>query len=127
VKKIVKVYVAGAYSDNNVIGVLKNIGRGEEIASKLFLKRYAPFTPWHDKDYVIKHWREDMTIDMFYNYSMAWLHCSDCILIVPNVKGLKDWEQSSGTIAEIEEAKKNNIPVFYTIEDMETYYNEVLV
>ncbi len=31
---MIKVYVAGAYSGNNVLDVLKNIGRGEERGEK---------------------------------------------------------------------------------------------
>lgn len=120
--KIIKVYVAGAYSDDNIVGCLKNIGRGEEVASELFLKGYAPFTPWHDKDFVIKKWREKMDLPMFYNYSMAWLYVSDCVLLVPNHDGLKNWEESKGTIAEVEEAKKHNIPVFETLGELEKYY-----
>ena len=33
---MIKVYVAGAYSDDNVLGVLRNIGRGEDIACQIF-------------------------------------------------------------------------------------------
>lgn len=115
---MIKVYVAGAYSDDNVLGVLKNIGRGETIAAELFRLGFAPFTPWHDKSFVIENWDDDFTVEQFYNYSMEWLKASDAVLIVPNIKGLKNWEDSKGTLAEIEVAKENNIPVFYTIKNL---------
>lgn len=120
---MLKVYVAGAYSDDNVLGVLKNIGRGESVAAELFSLGFAPFTPWHDKSFVIEHWREDFTVKMFYDYSIEWLKVSNCILIVPNTKGLKKWEDSTGTLKEIEIAKENNIPVFYHIKDLVKYRN----
>lgn len=113
-----KIYVAGAYSDDNVLGVLKNIGRGEEYAARLFMHGFAPFTPWHDKDFVIKFWDGDFTVKMFYEYSMEWLLCSDAVFVVPNHKGMKRWEDSKGTLAEIETANSHGIPVFYNLESL---------
>lgn len=115
---MIKVYVAGAYSDDNVLGVLKNIGRGEYWASKLFQMGFAPFTPWHDKEFVVSNWDSNFTVAMFYNYSIEWLKASDCVFIVPNVKGMKNWEDSKGTLEEINIANKKNIPVFYDVEDL---------
>lgn len=119
---MIKVYVAGAYSSNNVIQVLKHIGRGQDYASRLFLKGYAPFTPWLDKEYVINNWDQKFIVGMFYNYSMEWLYVSDCVFIVPNYEGLKDWQESTGTLAEIEEAKKLGLPVFYSLNEIDDYY-----
>lgn len=119
---IKRIYIAGAYSDNNVLGVLKNIGRGQEIAAEVFKRGFAPFCPWFDKGFVIVHWREEFTVQQFLDYSIAWLDVSDCMLVVPNVKGLKDWQQSTGTLKEIEYAKIHNIPVFYSIFDLEQHY-----
>jgi len=116
--KLIKVYVAGAYSDNNVLGVLKNIGRGEYWASELFMKGFAPFTPWHDKTFVIQNWDKDFTVNQFYDYSMEWLRVSDVVFIIPNANGLRDWELSSGTLKEIEEANVLNIPVCYNLYEL---------
>ncbi|NET30679.1 MAG: DUF1937 family protein [Cyanothece sp. SIO1E1] len=118
---MIKVYVAGAYSDDNVLGVLKNIGRGQRFSAQLFRRGYAPFCPWHDKSYVIDGYMDDFSVQQFYDYSMTWLKCCDCLLTVPNIPGLKNWEQSKGTLKEIEVAESLNIPVFYTIEDMESW------
>jgi hypothetical protein len=38
-----RVYVAGAYSADNVMDVLKNIGKGEYYAAKIFHIGFAPF------------------------------------------------------------------------------------
>lgn len=105
-----RVYLAGCYSADNVLDVLKNIGRGEHYAGKLFLAGYSPFCPWHDKDYVIKNWNEEFTVKMFYDYCMDWLEVSDCIVV------LSGYGKSSGTLAEIERAKELNIPIYYNIE-----------
>ena len=105
-----RVYLAGCYSADNVLDVLRNIGRGEYWAGQLFLAGYAPFCPWHDKDYVIKNWDAKFTVPMFYEYSMSWLEVSDCIVV------LSGYEKSKGTLAEIKFAEEHNIPVYYSID-----------
>jgi len=119
-----KIYIAGAYSDDNVISVLKNIGRGEYYASLVFQQGFAPFTPWHDKSFVIEHWRKEFTVEQFYEYSLAWLEVSDALFIVPNEYGLKNWQDSKGTLIEIEKAEEWGIPVFYTIKELIEYYKK---
>lgn len=119
---MIRVYIAGSYSANNVIDVLRNIGRGQEIATEVFKRGYAPFCPWFDKEFVIGSWKKRFTVKKFCDYSMAWLEVSDCMLVVPNVPGMKDWQQSSGTLMEIEYAIAHNIPVFYKITDLDQRY-----
>jgi nucleoside 2-deoxyribosyltransferase len=120
---MIKVYIAGAYSDDNVIGVLKNIGRGEEIAAQVFKLGFAPFTPWHDKSFVMLNWRDEFTVKQFYDYSIAWLKVSDAVLVVPNIKNVKNWEDSSGTRYELEQARELQIPIFYSIYALRKHYN----
>lgn len=118
---MLRVYLAGKYSDNNVLDVLKNIGRGEYYSSKLFMAGFAPFCPWHDKDYVLRNWDKEFTVPMFYDYSMAWLKVSDCVVV------LSGYETSKGTIAEIEMAKELKIPVYYDIEGFIKKYGKVTI
>jgi hypothetical protein len=115
-----KIYVAGAYSANNVLDVLKNIGRGEDYSAKLFMMGYAPFCPWHDKDFVLRNWDRDFTVKMFYDYSMAWLEVSDIVFVIPG------YENSKGTLAEIERAKELSIPIVYSIDELEKLNEAVL-
>lgn len=107
-----KVYVAGPYSADNVLDVLKNIGRGEKMCAELFGMGYAPFCPWHDKSYVTSRYDAEFTVEQFYEYSMAWLEVSDCVLLLPG------WETSRGTIAEIERAKALGIPIYLSVDDL---------
>lgn len=100
-----RVYVAGAYNANNIIDCLKNIGRGQYYSARIFMMGAAPFCPWHDKEYVIQNWSDDFTVKQFYDYSIAWLKVSDVVFLVPG------WENSKGTLAEIEIAKQMNIPI----------------
>lgn len=105
-----RIYVAGAYSADNVIDMLKNIGRGEHWSAEIFLRGFAPFCPWHDKQFVTDNYNYDFTVDQFYEYSLAWLMVSDAVFLVPG------WENSKGTQKEIEIAVKNGIPVFDSLE-----------
>lgn len=118
-----RVYVAGAYSDDNVIGVLKNIGRGQYWSGRIFQAGMAPFCPWFDKEYVIMNWEDDFDVEKFYAYSLAWLEPSDAVFVIPNYRGLKDWQDSKGTLAEIKQAKELGIPVFYTWDKLIAWKN----
>jgi hypothetical protein len=115
---MIKVYIAGAYNDDNVLSVLKNIGRGEEEAAKLFMMGYAVFCPWFDKSFVIRHPEHKFDVKQFKDYSLEWLRVSDVVYIVPNMNGLKSWKDSRGTLDEIEEANKCKIPVVFSVEEL---------
>ena len=115
-----KIYVAGPYSANNVLDVLKNIGRGEKTCAKLFDMGYAPFCPWHDKSYVIDNPDGEFTVQKFYDYSIAWLKVSDAVVLTPG------WELSKGTLKEIDIAEEMGIPVFPDIRTMHKNLKENL-
>ena len=119
---MIRVYLAGAYSATNVIDVLRNIGRGQSVAAELFRLGYAPFCPWFDKDFAIRNWNYEQDAEQFRRYSMTWLNVSDVLLLVPNFIGMKDWQQSIGTLAEIERAKELEMPVLYSVEELLKYF-----
>ena len=109
---MIKVYIAGPYSADNTIGTLKNIGKGERLAGKVLRAGFAPHCPWHDKDFSIKLPDVDFTVQQLYDYSIAWLLVSDCVLLLPG------WEKSKGTLREIEIAEAKGIPVYYSLEEL---------
>jgi len=116
---MIRVYVAGKYSDDNVIDVLGNISKGIKICKDLFLMGYAPFCPWLDHQYVLQmnnDEREALTVKMFHDYSLAWLDASDCMLVLP-----ERIENSKGVQGEIKRALERSIPVFYSLNDMEDW------
>lgn len=109
-----RIYVAGAYSSDNVIGVLNNIREGLRWSTLIFLKGHAPFSPWLDFHYqLMLRDGESLAVKDYYDYSLAWLYVSDIVFVVPN------WEKSNGTKREIEEAKTRGIPVVYSMEELE--------
>ena len=122
-----KIYIAGPYNDNNVLGVLRNIGRGEYWAAELFKDGFAPFCPWFDKAFVISNFFEEFTVEQFRAYSMEWLRVSDAVFVVPDYPGMKKSIDSDGTFEEIKEAERLGIPVFYGYKELIDWKNKKLI
>jgi len=103
-KKYKRVYIAGKYNDDNIIGCLNNIKIGiKRCVDILHEGEFIPFCPW--TDFLFQFFNEGLTIEDYYKYSMAWLEVSDEVWVLPN------WESSKGTQAELKRAKELNIPI----------------
>ena len=105
----IKVYVAGAYSADNVLDVLHNIRRGIRVSTQIFTLGFAPFSPWLDYHFLLQMTEaeaENITVKDFYEYSLSWLSVADAIYVLPNS------ENSHGTRKEIEFARSMGIPIF---------------
>jgi len=100
-----RIYVAGRYSDSNIIGCLNNIHDGIKASVKVLKDGDAPFCPW--LDYQFHFFDKTLTVEDYYRYSMAWLEVSDEVWVLPNS------ENSKGTQAEIKRAKELGIEVKY--------------
>lgn len=100
-----RIYVAGKYSDNNIIGCLNNIHEGIKVAVGVLKDGNEPFCPW--LDYQFQFFDKTLTVEDYYRYSMAWLEVSDEVWVLPNS------ENSKGTQAEIKRAEELKIPVRY--------------
>jgi len=111
---MLRVYVAGAYSADNVITVLDNMRKGMRKGLEVLLKGYSPFVPWFDYHFqFMLREDEELTVEDYYRYSMAWLEVSDVVLVLP------DSEKSKGTQAEIKRAEELEIPVVYSLDELE--------
>jgi Domain of unknown function (DUF4406) len=105
-----RIYVAGPYSADNVLDVLTNIRNGIRAAVKLTQNGYAPYCPWLDFMFHLllrTDKQEELTVEDYRANSLAWLPACHAVLVLPG------YETSRGTQAEIAEALKLNIPVFY--------------
>jgi hypothetical protein len=108
-----RVYVAGAYSSDNVLGVLDNIRDGMRWGTRVMLAGFAPFVPWLDFHFqLMLRDGERLTVQQYYDYSMAWLEASDAVFVTPG------YERSTGTRMEILLANYLHIPVFYEFEEL---------
>jgi hypothetical protein len=99
-----KIYVAGKYSADNIIQGLHNMREGMKASAKILKLGYAPFCPFLDYQF---SFFEDITVEEYYAYSMAWLEVSDEVWVLPGR------EQSKGVKAEIKRAGELKIPVNY--------------
>jgi hypothetical protein len=100
-----RIYIAGKYSDSNIIGCLNNIHDGIKASVEVLKQGHAPFCPW--LDYQFQFFDKTLTVEDYYRYSMAWLEVADEVWVLPNS------ESSKGTQAEIKRAKELFIPVKY--------------
>ncbi len=106
-----RVYVAGSFSADNVLGVLDNMRRGMRAGTELFLKGYSPFTPWFDFHFqLMLREGENLTIADYYRQSLAWLEVSEVVCVLPNS------EDSKGTQGEIARARELAIPICHGLE-----------
>lgn len=107
------VYVAGAYSADNVIQVLENMRKGMRASVEVLLKGYAPFCPWLDYQFsLMLQGDEKLLVQDYYQYSISWLEKSDCVLVLPNS------DKSKGTQAELVRARELNIPIYTSLEEL---------
>jgi len=110
---MLRVYVGGPYRCSGKCGVdLNHMRRGLNMGMDVFLAGYYPFIPW--LDYLLKliGRGEELETKHLQDNGIAWLLVSDVLLIMPG------FENSSGTLAEIEEAEKHGIPVVYSLEEL---------
>jgi hypothetical protein len=111
-----RVYVAGSYSADNMLGVFENMRKGMIEGKEVLLAGFAAFVPWFDHHFFFMlRDGETITIEQILAYSIAWLEVSDYMLVLPNSKG------SKGTQKEIELAKERNIPIFCDLQDLIIY------
>lgn len=103
-------YIAGPYRSSTVAGIRQNIENARAVA-EYWVKQpgWYPVTP-HLNTALMDGLTDDK---VFLDGAMRLLEFCDAVCLV------KGWEQSAGTLAEIEKAKMLNIPVFRTIPSKE--------
>lgn len=116
---MIKVYVAGKYSDDTVLKVLNNIRKGINASRMLFTEGFAPFCPWFDFLYGITMSDEEslaLRVEQYYEYSLAWLEVADCVFLLP-----ERTENSVGVQGELTRARELGIPIFTDINELKNY------
>jgi hypothetical protein len=100
-----RIYVAGSYNSDNVLGVLNNIHAGIKKCAELLKQGHDVFCPW--LDYQFHFFDNTLQKEDYQRNSMAWLEVSEEVWVMPNS------EKSGGTQREIARARELNIPVRY--------------
>lgn len=109
-----RIYIAGPYSADNTIQTLRNIGKGIQVGIELLLKGYAIFCPWLDYSMFLQlRANENIPLELIQQHSLSWLKVSNALFVLPNS------ENSIGTQKEIEYAIKHNIPIYYSLKELE--------
>jgi nucleoside 2-deoxyribosyltransferase len=107
------VYVAGPMSSDNILGVLGNVSEGIKLGAEVLRLGYAPFVPHLDCAFrLVQGSNYNVPVESYYEYTLEFLRRCDFVILCPN------WENSKGTIAEIEEAERLEIPVVETLREL---------
>lgn len=116
---MLRVYVAGKYSDDNVLDVLNNIRKGIKISKDILLNGMAPFCPWLDYMYILMMTDGEVSAlqkETMYNYSLEWLRASHVMFLLP-----ERIDDSVGVQMEIADAERRGIPIFTDMQEMIHY------
>ncbi len=100
-----RIYLAGKYSDNNILGCFNNIHDGIAATVSILKAGHAVFCPF--VDFLFQFFDKSLTKEDYYRYSMAWLEVSEEVWVLPG------WEDSIGVKKEIQRANELGIPVRY--------------
>lgn len=107
-----RVYVAGKLSDMPA-GYIRNMHQMIRHADIIRRAGFAPFTPC--LDILIGLVAGNISEGEYYKIGLSWLEVADAMFVLPNS------EDSKGTQHEIEKAEELNIPVFYTLQELEAW------
>jgi hypothetical protein len=114
---MIRVYVAGKYNGPNVIDVLSNMRKGIELSVEIMKLGFAPFVPWLDFQMGL---HAEFDVETYKACSMEWVKVCDAVLLVPNQV------RSAGVQAEIDMARKLQIPVYKDIDALIQYRDFIL-
>ena len=107
-KNKITVYIASAYTKGDVA---VNVRRQLECADQLMTLGYAPFAPLYSH---FQHMHSPRPYEDWIEIDKVWVLKCDCLLRLPG--------ESSGADGEVELAKANSIPVFYSIGELQEYF-----
>jgi len=112
---MIRVYIAGPYKGKDNFEKIKNISLAREAAYKLIKLGFYPYCP-HTATGFFDLYYPDISDATYINMHLQWLYYCQAVLV------LSGWENSQGTLFEIEEANRNGIPIFYSIEDIMKHF-----
>lgn len=106
-KKMKMVYIAGPYRSGNSWELEANVRVAEAASFQVFSLGAVAICPHSISRYMMGTLNEEFWIEA----TMNMLSRCDAMIVV------QGWEESDGTLGEIDYAWGNNIPVFFNLED----------
>ena len=103
-----RIYVAGPYTADDARKVQMNVDIAIEDGCKLMRKGWTPFIP-HLSHYIWMHPDGDFDYKTWTAMDFEWLQFCDALYVIA---------PSPGALAEVDYAKKHNIPVYDDIDDI---------
>lgn len=102
------IYVAGPYRSDTEFGLKQNIRNAEAVAIKAWQAGHVAFCPHKNT----AHFGGLCPDEIWLAGGLEMLRRCDAMVLV------QGWEKSSGTLAEIKEAEKYNIPVYKSVDGL---------
>ena len=106
----IKVYIASPYTLGDVA---VNVKAQIDMVDKLMDEGFAPFAPLYSH---FQHMAHPRPYEDWVEIDKIWVLACDCLLRLDG--------ESSGADGEVALAKRNNIPVFYSLQDLCLYYGK---
>ena len=101
-------YVFGPYRNETTYGVKKNIQRVEQLTEELWKLGYAAFCPHSNSTFLSGFVPEQQ----FLEAGIEFLKRCDLAVTI------EGWENSQGSLLEIKVCEENNIPIFYSLDEL---------
>lgn len=105
-----KVYIASPYTLGDVA---VNVKTQIDVADQLIGLGFAPFVPLYSH---FQHMAHPRPYEIWTELDNVWVLSCDAVLRLPG--------ESKGADAEVTLAQNNNIPVFYSIEELIWWYKQ---
>lgn len=105
---MIKVYIASPYTKGDVA---INVKAQLDCVNELMNIGYAPFAPLYSH---FQHMAHPRPYEDWLKVDLEWVEACDCLL---RLEG-----ESKGADGEVEHAKLLNMPVFYSIQDLNKCY-----
>ena len=109
-----RIYIAGALTDDVQEKMLENVNRAIEVGVELLKLGHVVFIP-HLSYFIELNTNCDLSYEDYMRNDLAWLEICDAIFL------LRHSEHSRGTQRELNFAIKRNIQVIVALEDRRLY------
>lgn len=105
------VYVAGRFRAGTHWGVVQNVRAAEAVALEVWRAGAAALCPHLNN----QNFEGALPDEVWLTGALELLRRCDAMILVPG------WEESRGTLKEVEEAKTRSMPVFQRVDQLATW------